>query len=177
MNDAGSANTSKLIVFLATALGTVDGVFLRIQRNLRLRCFHGVDAKHVAELDQVKEHIRDLAADRFEFFWWECAALFFRQPLEVFKQFARFHDQRGRQVLGRMELLPMAGLGKLALLLAKVLQGIGHEVDRGEVGNGMRYLSAIFAHLRTHEFSEQPRLGSLRGSALQIKHNPFAPGA
>lgn len=177
MNDAGLANHSKLIVFLAATPSAVGGVLLRVQRNLRLRGFHGVDTEHVAELDEVKEYIRDLAAHRFEFLWGKRAALFFRQPLEVFEQLARFHDQRGRQVLGRVELLPIAGLGKFALLLAKVLKGIGHGIDRGEVGNWMRYLSAIFAHLRTSEFSEQSRLGSRRGSPLQIKHNPAALGA
>ena len=126
-----STNMSRAIlqlrIFLATPPRLVHRIFLRIQHNLRIGGSDEINAQFVADAEQVEQHVGHFCAHRSERFRRQLLALGFGEPLKMFKQFGRFHRESGGEVLGRMELVPVAVCCEGAELVAE-----GFEVGHGD---------------------------------------------
>lgn len=127
------SHRSKLVVLLVAALGALDRVLLCIQLDLGLRCLDRVDAKHVAQLNEIEQDIRNLSTDGIEFLRSKVSAFCFGHPLKVLKQFASLHDEGRGQVLGGMKLFPFPLLRKFELLLGEVSERICHGAWAGKM--------------------------------------------
>lgn len=102
-------------------------VDLRVERRQR------VDAEHLAQLEQIRQHVRHLVRDtvRGVRVVHDPRRLLGRQPLEDLDQLGRLHAERGDQVLRRVVLLPVprgSELGQPALQLRHIQFTFTHGV-------------------------------------------------
>ena len=116
-------------------------VLLRVDLHLAPRRRGQVDAQLVGEPHQVEQHVGHLVADLRQLLCRQPARLVFAQPLEVLEQLGRLDAERHRQVLRRVELIPVALVGEAAQRLGEFAQRVGglgsvgvHQ--RGLVGGG-----------------------------------------
>ena len=109
----------QLRIFLTTPPRLVHRILLRIQHNLRIRGSDEINAQFVAYPDQVEQHVGHFCAHFNECFRRQLLALGFGEPLKMFEQLGRFHRESGGEVLGRMELVPVALAGEGAELVAE----------------------------------------------------------
>ena len=105
-------------IFFATPPRLVHRVLHRIQFNLRIRGGDEINAQLVAYPDQVEQHVGHFGAYFIERFGWQLLAFGFCEPLEMFEQFGRFNSEGSGQVLGRVELVPVAVCCESAELIA-----------------------------------------------------------
>lgn len=110
----------------AVAARAGHGVFLRVDEDLVLRRGHGVDTERVGQLHEVEQHVGDLGGHGLLLFGLQGAALGLGHPLEVFEQFAGFDVEGTGEVLGGVELLPVAFGGEGGELVAEGGEGVGH---------------------------------------------------
>ena len=122
----------QLRIFPATPPRLVHWIFLRIQQNLRVRSGDEIDAQLVADADQVEQHVGHFCAHFIERFRRQVLALSLGEPLKMFEQFGGFNSEGGGQVLGRVELIPVAFSGEDAELDAE-----GFEVGHGRLFKGI----------------------------------------
>lgn len=78
-----------------------------------------VNTQLVCESKQVDQHIANLLADGSKVVGGERATFLRSEPLKMLQQFTRLHAQGHRQVLRRVELVPVPLLGEGAELVGK----------------------------------------------------------
>src|SRR5665213_3142606 len=126
---SGCACTLQLCVFLAVAARLVRRILRGVLDELAPGSGDRIYAQCVAQSHQIQQHVGNLIARCRMHVGCEAAALRLGEPLEDLEQLAGFRRQCHRQVLGRMELLPVALGGERAQLLAQVFE-IGHVRDQ-----------------------------------------------
>src|SRR6185369_4895508 len=122
---ANAGGGSELAVFARVALGAPDWILARIDPHLAARRLDSIDVENVGEPRKVKQDIGDFVRHFASRARIEPGALRRRQPLEFFEQLGGLDRQRHREILRRMELLPVARGGKPTQRIAQIVKGGG----------------------------------------------------
>ena len=113
----------------ASDLGSGEARLVAI--HLGVGGFDQVEAQPIGQAREVDQHIRCLILDALKPFRLWRMALRFGQPLELGHQFAGLPGERHRQILGRVELLPVACAGEVAQALRELGEAVlRHGISR-----------------------------------------------
>lgn len=100
-------------------MGTINRVLQRVELQFGLCRCNGIDSQRSRKLNQVQKNIRQFGANGVKLCRCQLTTLSLSYPLEVFEQLTRLHDKGGREILWRMELLPISLHSKLVELLGE----------------------------------------------------------
>jgi hypothetical protein len=115
----------QLVVLGRAAACFVHRVFLRVQRELALCGLGEVDVKLVAQSQEKKEDVGSFECDLFACVCRRARGLLEREPLEMLDELTDFSGERHRQILGIVELVPVALGREGGEAGAQLLESIG----------------------------------------------------
>ena len=105
-----SASGLPLLILRSPARASADlvrRVSGLVYRDLVVRGLDEIESQAVRAAHQENQYVRELEAHRLAALRVERQALFFAQPLEVLDELRALCDERHREILGRVEPLPV----------------------------------------------------------------------
>src|SRR5258708_28346895 len=119
-----SPGYSEFRVFLVVATRFMHRVLCGVDTHLVGGRGCEVYIELVSKSDEIKQHVGQLLAYLRPLLKRQRGGFRFRHPLEVLEQLGSFHTERHREVLGGMELVPIARSGELPELITQMFDWI-----------------------------------------------------